>query len=319
MRNQNSIVIILFLIAAIFFITQQAGVFQQFFSLNPGISLQAVITPSIMTSQTASLTPTPTPIPTLIPTPIPTPSKYSVPTSGASAGIWKPALDTSWQWQLTAPVDQSVDAQVYDIDGFDNAASVVSSLHAQGRKVICYIDAGTYENWRPDASQFPSSVKGNGVDGWAGEQWLDVRNIAVLGPIMQTRMDMCKTKGFDAVELDNMDGYTNTTGFPLTASDQLTYNTWIANQAHARGLSVGLKNDLDQITQLLPFFDWELDEQCFQYNECDQLKPFIAAGKAVFEVEYSLDTNQFCAQANALNFNSLKKDLNLDATRSACR
>ena len=307
MRNQTSIVIVIFLIVVIFFITQQLGVFQQFLSLNPGISLHAVITPSITTSQTASLTP------------IPTPSKHSVPTSEASAGIWKPALNTSWQWQLTAPVDQSVNAQVYDIDGFDNAASVVSSLHAQGRKVICYIDAGTYENWRPDASQFPSSVKGNGVDGWAGEQWLDVRNITVLGPIMQARMNMCKTKGFDAVELDNMDGYTNTTGFPLTASDQLTYNTWVANQAHARGLSVGLKNDLDQITQLLPFFDWELDEQCFQYNECDQLMPFINAGKAVFEVEYSLDTNQFCAQANTLNFNSLKKDLNLDVTRAACR
>src|SRR5579883_1083808 len=150
----------------------------------------------------------------------------------ADTTIWKPNINTSWQWQLTTPVDQSVDVQMYDIDGFDNDTSVVSSLHDKGRKVICYIDAGTFENWRSDAGQFPSSVKGSGVSGWQGEQWLDIRNVTVLDPIMQTRMQMCKDKGFDGIEFDNVDGYTNSTGFPLTSQDQLTYNEWLATQAH---------------------------------------------------------------------------------------
>ena len=73
-------------------------------------------------------------------------------------------------------------------------------------------------------------------------------------------------KHFDGVEADNVDGYTNPTGFPLTAADQLTYNAWLARTAHALGLSIALKNDLDQARQLEPHFDYALDEQCFQYS-----------------------------------------------------
>jgi len=47
-----------------------------------------------------------------------------------------------------------------------------------------------------------------------------------------------------------------------------------------------MKNDLEQIPDLISYFDWELNEQCFQYNECDQLLPFIQAGKPVFNIEY---------------------------------
>lgn len=243
----------------------------------------------------------------------------SLPSPVPCPNCWHPALNTSWQWQLSGTVDQSFNVAMYDIDMFDNAASVVQSLHTAGRIAICYIDAGTWENWRPDAKQFPASVKGKPVGGWPGELWLDVRQLSILGPIMQARMDLCKSKGFDGVEFDNVDGYTNKSGFPLTSNDQLTYNTWLANQAHTRGLSVALKNDLDQVPDLLPYFDWALDEQCFQYQECTKLSPFINAGKAVMEVEYSLAPANFCSKANTLNFNSLKKHLNLGSYRVACR
>lgn len=241
-----------------------------------------------------------------LPAPVPCPS------------CWQPALNTSWQWQLQGKIDQSFNVTMYDVDMFDTSASVVTSLHSAGRIVICYIDAGTWENWRPDASEFPNSVKGKN-NGWPGEKWLDIRQLSILSPIMQARMDMCKSKGFDGVEFDNVDGYSNNTGFPLTYNDQLTYNTWLANEAHTRNLSVALKNDLGQVHDLLPYFDWALDEQCFQYNECSKLLPFIQANKAVMEVEYKLAPSQFCSKANALNFNSLKKHLSLKAYRVACR
>jgi hypothetical protein len=233
--------------------------------------------------------------------------------------IWHPPLNTSWQWQLSTPVDEKVKAQMYDIDMFDNDASVVASMHNKGRKVVCYIDLGTWENWRPDANKFPKSVLGEAVSGWPGEKWLDIRRIDILGPIMQARMDLCQAKGFDGMEPDNVDGYTNDSGFPLTYDDQIAYNTFIAKEAHARGLSVGLKNDLDQIADLLSSFDWALDEQCFQYTECSKLLPFIKADKAVFEVEYFLRPSKFCPEANSLNFNSMKKHLSLGAYRVPCR
>jgi hypothetical protein len=135
---------------------------------------------------------------------------------------------------------------------------------------------------------------------------------------MAQRFDMCQQKGFDAVDADLVDGYTNDTGFPLTAQGQLTYNRMLADLAHDRGMSIALKNDLDQIPELLNDFDFAINEQCAQYNECEKLIPFIHANKAVFHVEYQLDTAQFCPTTLALRFSSIRKHLTLDASRQPC-
>ena len=247
---------------------------------------------------------------------VPTPTSTSPP---PNVEVWQPELNTSWQWQLKdPPVDQSVDVDMYDIDLFDNDAAIVEALHAQDRRVVCYMNAGGWEDWRSDAGQFPNGVIGANLDDWEGERWLDIRRIDVLGTIIEARMDLCAAKGFDGIEPDNIDGFLNDTGFALTYEDQRLYNIWLANTAHQRGLSIGLKNDMEQITDLLPHFDWALNEQCFEYDECETLLPFIQAVKPVFHVEYELDTGEFCEEANNLNFNSMKKNLNLDAWSEPC-
>ncbi len=238
--------------------------------------------------------------------------------SQAASSWWVPPQNSTWQWQLSVPVDQSVDAQVYDIDLFENETSVVSSLHAQGRHVICYMDAGTWEGWRPDASKFPASVLGKADPGWTEEKWLDIRQLSIIEPLIEARLKLCKEKGFDGVEADNVDGFQNNTGFPLTAAQQLTYNEWLANTAHSLGLSIALKSDTDQAAELEPYFDFSLDEECFDYSECSLLEPFIKAGKAVFEVEYKETPSQFCAQANAMKFMAMQKGLELEAWNSPC-
>jgi hypothetical protein len=238
--------------------------------------------------------------------------------TGGTGGAWDPTPGMTWQWQLEGTIDQTVDAQMYDVDLFDTPAQTVASLHAAGRRVVCYVSAGTYEDWRPDASSFPPSVKGNTVSGFQDERWLDVRQWSVLQPILEARMDLCTSKGFDAIELDNVDGYANHSGFPLTAADQLTFNRELASSAHARKLSVALKNDLDQVADLVGQFDWALNEQCFEYGECNALQPFLDAHKPVFNVEYNLATSAFCPQAKALGFSSMRKHLSLDAYRVPC-
>ncbi|MFI7497333.1 endo alpha-1,4 polygalactosaminidase [Streptomyces sp. NPDC049687] len=230
---------------------------------------------------------------------------------------WRPRPGTDWQWQLSGRLDTSVDVPVYDVDGFDQTAETVAGLHRDGRKVICYLSTGAWEDWRPDADDFPESVIGEG-NGWEGEQWLDIRRTDVLEPLMAARIDMCRKKGFDAVEPDNMDGYKNRTGFPLKAADQLRYNRLIARLAHDRGMSVGLKNDLDQIPELVDDFDFAVNEQCAQYDECADTTPFIEAGKAVFHVEYELPTSRFCAESRRLKLSSLLKKYELGAWRKAC-
>ncbi|MEU9665914.1 endo alpha-1,4 polygalactosaminidase [Streptomyces bobili] len=245
-------------------------------------------------------------------------SPAAVPDDGPAAGDrWQPRPGIGWQWQLRGRLDTSVDVPVYDIDGFDQGEAAVAGLHADGRKVICYLSTGAWEDWRPDADEFPESVLGEG-NGWDGERWLDIRRTDVLEPLMAARVDMCRDKGFDAVEPDNMDGYRNRTGFPLTAADQLRYNRLIAGLAHDRGLSVGLKNDLDQIPELVDDFDFAVNEQCAQYGECEATTPFVEAGKAVFHVEYELPASRFCADSRRLKLSSLRKTYELTAWREAC-
>ncbi|HWE89977.1 MAG TPA: endo alpha-1,4 polygalactosaminidase [Pseudonocardiaceae bacterium] len=247
------------------------------------------------------------------PPPPPTPPPPAV----RAPGRWVPAQGEQWQWQLTNPIDTSVNVPIYDVDSTYTTAATVATLHAQGRKVICYVNAGASEDFRPDKDAFPPSVLGDS-DNWPGELWLDIRQLDILRPIMAARFDLCRAKGFDGIEADLVDGYTNSTGFPLTAQDQLNYNQMLASLAHQRGLSIGLKNDLDQVPQLVNDFDFAIVEQCFQYQECDQLQPFIRAGKAVFEVEYQLANSQFCPTANALRFSAMRKNLALDPPRWPC-
>ncbi|OKK19804.1 endo alpha-1,4 polygalactosaminidase [Streptomyces sp. CB00455] len=230
---------------------------------------------------------------------------------------WQPAPGVGWQWQLSGRLDTSVNAPVYDIDGFTTTKEQVTGLKGAGRRTICYLSTGAWEDFRPDARDFPEDMLGRG-NGWDGERWLDIRRTAELEPLMTRRIDMCRDKGFDAVEPDNMDAYDNTSGFPLTAGDQLRYNRLIAGLAHDRGLAVGLKNDLDQIPQLVGDFDFAVNEQCAQYRECERLSPFVQAGKAVFHAEYELGPDRFCPRSRALRLSSLQKKYELDAWRRTC-
>jgi hypothetical protein len=247
----------------------------------------------------------------------------SLPVSSLPAsGWWRPAPGLTWQWQLSEPpVDISVDAQVYDIDLFDNAASVVKDLHDQGRKVIGYISVGSWEDWRPDKDQFPAEVLGEEYEGWLGEKWLDIRRIDLLAPIMCLRLDLCKAKGFDAVEPDNIQIHDNATGFTIAYMDQLKYACWLADEAHARGLAIGLKNASDMVIDSLPFFDFAITEDCFDEGWCSKVLPFIAAGKPVFAAEYTdtgVNFSAACAWGRAHNVNFIQKNRILTAFRITC-
>jgi hypothetical protein len=252
-------------------------------------------------------------------TPAPT-TGTTAPTTPPStpAASWRPAPGTTWQYQLSGGLDLSVDAEVYDVDWQETTAAQVAELHRSGRRVVCYLNAGAHEQWRPDAGSYPADVLGKPLDGWPGERWVDVRRLDVLLPLLARRMDVCVAKGFDAVEPDNVDGYANETGFPLTAADQLVFNTAVASLAHERGLSVALKNDVEQIGALEPVFDFAVNEECLVYDECAEYRPFTEAGKAVLHVEYSDPTPQLCEAVSPIRLSSILKNLDLDAALRHC-
>jgi hypothetical protein len=234
---------------------------------------------------------------------------------------WRPEPGTSWQWQLSSRVGTPLNVDAYDVDGFDTDKQTVDRLHEGGSKAICYISVGSWENWRPDKDRFPKRVLGKAYDGWPGERWLDIRRIGALAPIMGTRMDMCKHKGFDAVEPDNMDGYINQTGFGLPAADQLRYNRWLAAEAHERGLAIALKNDEDQARALVDDFDFAITEDCFDGGWCGRMSPFVRQNKAVLAAEYTdtrANLSEFCPRARELRFDAILKKRDLGAWRRSC-
>ncbi|MFZ5857818.1 MAG: endo alpha-1,4 polygalactosaminidase [Chloroflexota bacterium] len=250
---------------------------------------------------------------------LPTPVQTIVPVTGSTPEHWTPPIQASWQIQHTGAIDTTLPVDIYNLDLFDTSPETLADLHARGVKVMCYFSAGTYENWRPDAANFPASILGNPLADSSDEQWLDIRGLQLLAPIMLERIALAAQKGCDGIDPDHVDGYANETGFPLTPDDQLTYNIFLANAAHQNGLGIGLKNDLAQIPMLVSYFDWALSEECFTYNECHLLEPFVHAGKSVFVIEYQLPAENFCTQSTTLNFNAIQKNTELDAFHISCQ
>ncbi|KAI9504001.1 glycoside hydrolase superfamily, partial [Coemansia spiralis] len=254
------------------------------------------------------------------------PTSTSTPSS-----YWQPSAGTSWQIELSDELtNTSVNADVYDIDLFINSASTISSLHSAGRKVICYFSAGSYENWRPDKDEFKAADLGKTLDGWPNEKWVNVTSPNVRS-IMSKRLDLAKQKGCDGVDPDNVDGYDNKNGLGLTQDSAIDYVNWLASEAHARGLSIGLKNAGAIIDSVIDNMQWSVNEQCVQYNECDTYAVFTDKNKPVFHIEYPKgdDTNnnndvtaaqkqKACAFSTSAKFSTVIKNMNLDSWIETC-
>jgi endo-alpha-1,4-polygalactosaminidase (GH114 family) len=256
-------------------------------------------------------------------------------TGGIDVGICRPP----------AAGGPCVRPQVFDIDLYQDGrisgndhtvnSAAVDAIHRRGAHAVCYVSAGTAERFRPDYRKYVRFDRRIGhrllgkpfSDRFSNEYWVNINNGRgqrdfVLRRVA-ARTRKCADAGFDAIEYDVVDAYAQgrrVTGWRIDAHTQLVFDKALARLAHRNGLSVGLKNDLGQVPKLEPMFDFALNEQCFQYRECTNnpspgYRAFTRAGKAVFQVEYRIQPDQFCSDANRLGFSSIKKarDFSLDA------
>jgi Glycoside-hydrolase family GH114 len=240
--------------------------------------------------------------------------------------VWQPAAGTTWQIELSGTVsDLTHPAEVFDVDLFDTPASTIKTLKGNGKKVICYFSAGSFEDWRPDKASFQASDKGSPLQGWPGEFWLDTKSPNVRS-IMTSRIKMAQDKGCDGVDPDNVDGYDNSNGLGLSQATAIDYMEYMANEAHARGLSIGLKNAGGIVGDVLHLMEWHVNEQCLQYGECDKFMPFIHQNKPVFHIEYpdgapnitpDVKTKN-CNAPSAKGFSTVLKTMDLDAWVDPC-
>ncbi|UQN09867.1 endo alpha-1,4 polygalactosaminidase [Deinococcus sp. QL22] len=275
---------------------------------------------------TATTTPTPAPVAPapVAPAPI-APAPVPTPTPAPATGIkLPPAGIVSWDWQIGAGEDSSITVpsgvKLLDIDGFGTSAAKVAQLNAQGVYTVCYLDVGSYEPGRPDSDQYPSYLKIQQDPDWPSEYFLDVTDVfkpnSVLAVILKNRFKMCKDKGFAAIEPDNLQNDENVSGGKITTQQQIDFNGWVADQAHAFGLAVFQKNGPDKILlrdrtgkMMVEKFDGILNEQCQQYSECAPLAEYVKRGKLALNTEYKLAPD--CNLSTSLKINTIRKDLNL--------
>jgi hypothetical protein len=225
--------------------------------------------------------------------------------------------DLSLQYQLTGDLALDVDAQLFVIDLFDSSEAQVSALHAAGRVVIAYVSVGSFEPWRDDSSSFPMDSVGMSLAGYPDESWLDVRSASVRSN-MQARFDRALSKGFDGIFASTLGGYLQTSGFPLTRADELDYDMFLVDQAHARSLSIGLSGDFELGQTLASDFDWVLAIGCIAENNCSALSVFQAHARPVFDLETDGDQDSVCAQAAKAGIPVTFKHASYDAFRSPC-
>jgi glycosyl hydrolase family 114 len=203
---------------------------------------------------------------------------------------YPPHLDSTgrpmrWDWQIgrTTPLQRTgrraVD--IYDIDGFLTTPAEIQRIHTTWQaatlahpKAVCYLDLA-WEDYRPDGSvtpsgRFPASTLGKIYFGYPEERWVDFRQLDELKPMLNERIAMCARKGFDAVELDDIDSFDPvwTTGFHLTPGDAQNYLAYAFNQVHRDGMTVVWKNTPGLAWWGVRYTDGAVVEECYVYHEC---------------------------------------------------
>jgi len=244
----------------------------------------------------------------------PVPVDGGGPDAGRVPGVIAQAA--SWQYQLVGAVDPALDADLLVID-LEEDASLLSELHARGKVVVAYLSAGTFEPFRFDADQFPAAALGNPLQGYPEESWLDVRDTTVRA-LMAARLQLARDHGFDGVLFANLNAYSSDSGFPLGATDQDDYTRWLSEQARGRSLLTGMSGDFGRSDELAPSFDFAIDFGCIARADCEQLAPFTAQAKPVFDVETEGTAAEVCARAAEYGVNALLKRSDFGAYRVGC-
>ncbi len=240
--------------------------------------------------------------------------------AGAGPEFWRPSRGLTWQWELSTTVEEPLPVKVYDID-WESEPAVIERLHAADIKVICYVSVGSWEEWRTDGDQLPAEVIGLPYEGWEGEYYLDIRSAEVRG-LMERRFDVCRAKGCDAIEPDNMDVFELgwDSGFALTERDGVDYAFFLAESAHARGMGIGQKNAAGITEQIIAEYQWVLTEDCFaDGNWCGEVMAYAEEDKPVFLCEYQSEGfEEACRRYLPEGASPILKNLELDAEVTFC-
>ena len=123
--------------------------------------------------------------------------------------------------------------------------------------------------------------------GWPDEVLYDAstpEQRSQVAELVSRDLDLCAEKGFQGVDLDNLDSWTRSRGL-LDVDDAEALANLLVSAAHDRDLAVGQKNAAEHTGRFRGAFDFAVVEECAQYDECDAYTD--AYGDLVYAVEYT--------------------------------
>jgi hypothetical protein len=270
------------------------------------------------------------------------------------AGLWQPAAQVEWQYELDHPLNTTnakdmsttvtawngdtppaTDPTVYDIDAIENPASTVTALRSAGDRAVCYIEVGTAGNYYSAAEEGISTtyyqqlenagVVGKKLSGYP-EYFLNINSLQTVAIVESMIQQQCAAKGFDAVETDLDETFGSNegnTGFTITQANEESYLETLALYMNGLGL-VWIAKDLDDtanqsfVSDMEPYAAGIISEQCNQYSTCSLLQPFLINHKPVMNVEYSEATAKFCQSDINAGISGAKFNTLLNGPRTPC-
>lgn len=235
---------------------------------------------------------------------------------GSSLEIILPPGNASFDYQIGGAYVPPAGVAVLSRDREDEPAA--------GLYNICYVNGFQTQPQDEDwwLSEHPELIL-RGDDGkpvidedW-GEMIFDTsaasKRMALLS-IVEEWIAGCKTSGFDAVEIDNLDTYSRSDD-RLTPDNNVTFMAMLSDAAHELGLAVGQKNSTELLAQVSAMkTDFAVAEECNRWDECGDYQE--AYGDLVFIIEYrDQDFDKGCNDFPELAI--VRRDLDVSPVGSA--
>lgn len=246
---------------------------------------------------------------------------FAQPVSAPLPSRWNPAPDAKFDLQFTTPMQLQRQVDFLVLDLADALPNEIQTVNDNGAAAVCYFNGGSVNTQDDDFELVEPLVIGRSLNTDPQERWLDIRQIDEIADLIRNRLDLCVDKGFQAALVGNLENFLFRSGFPIGQRQQLAFNQFIADEAHARGLGIGLWNSRSQITPLSNNYDFVLVSDCFSEGWCNETQPFVDMGKPAFIVEFAeAERNdvEFCRASQTFGAMGIIKRRILDGWLRLC-
>lgn len=237
--------------------------------------------------------------------------------SGGGGAVTPPPVNAPVDYQLGGPYTPPAGVTVVSRDHTVSPAAGIYN--------ICYINA--FQTQTEDQSWWKSNhddllLKNGGryvEDSNWNELILDISTAAKrtgLMSVVSPWIDQCASKGFKAVESDNLDTWTRSEGL-LNKDNAIAMAKLITDYAHGKGLASGQKNamELGATGRSQIGFDFVVAESCAQYNECGSYTSVY--GSNIIAIEYGESNfEKACSQIGS-KVSVVLRDVNVTAPGSS--